>query len=245
MTPYTPATRLADGKRDAAFHTKPQIALGLIEQAIAAGIHFQAIVSDCFYGENNAFGTILLQRRLPYVLARRGNTPFGWAAREVAHTFREAASEAPASAWHKVERTFRNGHLECWWACELRLFRYGPDRPVRAICATTDRDALPDIATWYLTTNLSTQQAPLAHIVRLYGLRNWIEQGYKQMKNELGWADFIGTQRPCHPAPLDAGTVRIDVLLVARQRAPDSAQRHRIKTIGLATAGAKKTGLVQ
>ena len=23
-----------------------------------------------------------------------------------------------------------------------------------------------------------------------YGLRNWVEQGYKQVKGELGWADF-------------------------------------------------------
>jgi hypothetical protein len=27
-------------------------------------------------------------------------------------------------------------------------------------------------------------------VVRLYGLRNWVEQGYKQVKHELGWADF-------------------------------------------------------
>jgi hypothetical protein len=32
--------------------------------------------------------------------------------------------------------------------------------------------------------------AGLAEIVRLYGIRNWIEQGYKQVKDELGWADF-------------------------------------------------------
>jgi hypothetical protein len=30
----------------------------------------------------------------------------------------------------------------------------------------------------------------LPGIVRLYGLRNWVEQGYKQVKGELGWADF-------------------------------------------------------
>jgi len=24
----------------------------------------------------------------------------------------------------------------------------------------------------------------------LYGLRNWVEYGFKQCKNELGWADF-------------------------------------------------------
>jgi hypothetical protein len=27
-------------------------------------------------------------------------------------------------------------------------------------------------------------------VVRLYGLRNWVESGYKQVKGELGWADF-------------------------------------------------------
>lgn len=27
--------------------------------------------------------------------------------------------------------------------------------------------------------------------MRLYGLRHWIEQGYKQKKDELGWADFM------------------------------------------------------
>ena len=24
----------------------------------------------------------------------------------------------------------------------------------------------------------------------LYGLRNWVEYGFKQCKNELGWADY-------------------------------------------------------
>ena len=32
--------------------------------------------------------------------------------------------------------------------------------------------------------------ADLAEIVRIYGIRNWIEQSYKQVKDELGWADF-------------------------------------------------------
>jgi len=26
--------------------------------------------------------------------------------------------------------------------------------------------------------------------VRIYGIRHWIEQDYKQVKGELGWADF-------------------------------------------------------
>jgi hypothetical protein len=62
---------------------------------------------------------------------------------------------------------------------------------VRAICATTDRRTLPEKATWYLTTNLTSEQAPLAEVVRLYGLRIWVEESYKRMKDELGWADFM------------------------------------------------------
>ncbi|CAM3813012.1 transposase [Polaromonas hydrogenivorans] len=48
VAPYTPAVRLAGGKHDAAFRTKPQIALNLVEQAQAAGVAFCAIVADCF-----------------------------------------------------------------------------------------------------------------------------------------------------------------------------------------------------
>lgn len=124
------------------------------------------------------------------MLARR--SAFGRGAPvEADHSFRDAAQALPLRAWKKVVRRFRGGHTERWWAAELTLFDYGPANPVRAICATTDRRELPALSTWYLTTNLSREQAPLGEIVRLYGLRNWVEQSYKQMKDELGWADFM------------------------------------------------------
>lgn len=191
VVPYTPEGRLAGGKQDPAFHTKPQLALALVEQAQAAGIPFQAIVADCAYGDNGALEAAPRQRRLPYVLAHRGTVGRGWAPADVAHSFDDAARELPLRAWQRIVRRFRDGHTERWWAGELTLLHYGPDKPVRAVCVTTDRRALPELTTWYLTTNLPVEQAPLAEVARLYGLRNWIEQGYKQMKDELGWADFM------------------------------------------------------
>ncbi len=191
VAPYTPEGRLAGGKQDPAFHTKPQIALALIERAQAANIPFEAIVADCAYGDNPAFAHTLTGRHLPYVLAHRGTVGRGWAPADVAHSFEDAARELPMRAWHGVRRRFRDSHTERWWAAELTLFGYGPDKTVRAVCATTDRRTLPELSTWYLTTNLPCEQAPLAKVVRLYGLRNWIEQSYKQMKDELGWADFM------------------------------------------------------
>src|SRR5206468_3165666 len=79
---------------------------------------------------------------------------------------------------------------------------YGPDKARRAVAATTDPATLPPLTTWYLATDLphpdaqAAREAPLGpadlgEVVRLYGLRNWVEQSYKQTKDELGWADFM------------------------------------------------------
>jgi hypothetical protein len=78
---------------------------------------------------------------------------------------------------------------------------YGPERARRAVVATTDPKELPEKATWYLASNLphpdselATESelapAPLSEIVRLYGLRMWVEQSYKQVKDVLGWSDY-------------------------------------------------------
>ena len=78
----------------------------------------------------------------------------------------------------------------------------GADGHTRLVVATTDPHTLPDKATWYLATNLPRPGGPhdtpdqrhepadLTEVVRLYGIRHWIEQSYKQVKDELGWADF-------------------------------------------------------
>ena len=58
--------------------------------------------------------------------------------------------------------------------------------------ATTDPAALPPLTTWYLATNLPRPGVPhateapfapaeLTEMVRLYGLRNWVEQGYMHL----------------------------------------------------------------
>ena len=239
MAPYTPEKRLTGGKQDPAFRTKPQIALNLVERAQAAGIiPFCAIVADCFYGDNNALEAALLKRHLPHVLARRGALGRGWAPVEADHSFKDAARSLPLRAWREVLRRFSDGHTERWWGSELTLFGYGPGNPARAVCATTDRRELPALSTWYLTTNLP---APLGEIVRLYGLRNWIEQGYKQLKDELGWADFMVRSGPRDPPPLDAGVLCVCLLLVAWRHA---STRRRIATwwhVRGATRSGKKT----
>ncbi len=201
LVPYTPASRLAKGKSDPGFRTKPKLAAELVEAAQQAKIPFRAVVADCFYGDNPGFVEALGRAGVAFVLAlkpRKGT----WAPAEAAHTPIEAARElgwggprAPGQ-WRRVTRRFRDGHTETWWAADAVLGGWGPAGPHRLVVATTDPERLPKLTTWYLLTNLArpasrrAQQAQLGEIVRLYGLRNWVEQGYKQVKDELGWADF-------------------------------------------------------
>ena len=207
VQPYTPASRLPKGTSDPDFNTKPQIAQALVEQAQKAGIPFRAIVADSFYGDNVAFEETLHATGLPYVLAVKPSKGH-WGPVEALHTPQEAAatlrwtSAAEPGEWTPVERRFRDGHTETWWAADLVFAYYGPDRQRRLVAVTTDPATLPGQSTWYLVTNLplpGTTRAKtsglvavdLAEVTRLYGLRNWVEQSYKQQKDELGWADFM------------------------------------------------------
>jgi hypothetical protein len=207
VEPYTPAKRLSGGRSDPAFRTKPEIAAELVECAREASIPFRAVVADCLYGENPAFQSALWRTRVPYVLSLRPHKG-RWAEEEAAHTPEEAAQrkiwsgpEDPGD-WEPILRTFKDGHTERWWATEVTtLIGYGPKKPIRLVAVSTDPATLPVNSSWYLTTNLPApgyrraQQSPfeaadLAEVVRLYGLRQWVEQSYRQIKGELGFADF-------------------------------------------------------
>jgi SRSO17 transposase len=208
--PYTPASRLPGGQRDPAFRTKPRIALELVGAARAAGVPFRAVVADSFYGDNLDFEATLGRARVPYVLALKPSKG-AWVRAGEAETPEDAArrlrwrgpdvARARSGAWTRLGRTGRAGRTAVWWAAEARFAGYRPEGPVRLVVATTDPRRLPPRSTWYLATNLPPPGAPpaaaapgapadLAEVVRLYGLRNWVEQGYKHLKHELGWGDF-------------------------------------------------------
>jgi DDE superfamily endonuclease len=204
--PYTPAHHFPRDKNDPAFRTKWRIAAELAGRARTAGVAFRAAVADCAYGDIDEFRGALRAAGVPFVVAvkpRRGT----WAHREQAHTPRDAARalawDGPTrpGAWKQVVRRFRDGRTQTWWAADAVLGGWGPWRRIRLVVATTDPAGLPEKTTWYLATDLPRPGSPraadgphppadLAEIVRIYGIRNWIEQGYKQVKDELGWADF-------------------------------------------------------
>lgn len=204
--PYTQAHHFAQGKADPHFHTKPQIAWALVQQARSAGVPFRAVVADSFYGNDAAFAATLRTHGVSYVLAVPPSTGW-WHPEGTIGSLLEAAATTPwegaaqPGAWVAIERHYRDGHQEVWWALEVRAGSYGPDARERGVVVTTDPRTFPRLSTWVLVTNLPAPGAPrvqesshpaadLAEIVRLYSLRIWVEQSYKQTKYALGWSDY-------------------------------------------------------
>ncbi len=206
VEPYTPAVYFAKGKNDPQFRTKLKIALHLVERAVQEAIPFRAVVADSFYGEDRGVREGLRRLSVPYVLALKPSHAW-WHPEEVAGTLQDVAHEAGWESterpgqWGRITRTFRDGSTQDWWVLEMVAGPYGPDKTERAIVATTDPESLPDLSTWYLVTNLPAPPersgpealfppASLEEVIRLYGLRMWVEQSYKHVKHALGWSQY-------------------------------------------------------
>lgn len=206
VEPYTPEGYFAKGKNDPKFRTKLKIALELVKQAIEEHFPFRAMVADSFYGEDRGLKRGLRELKVPYVMALKPSHAW-YHPEEVAGTLQDVAHEAgwanaeQPGKWVRITRTFRDGNTQDWWAVEIVAGPYGPDKKERAIVTTTDPKTLPDLSTWYLVTNLPapTQRlgdqplfppASLEEIIRLYGLRMWVEQSYKHVKHALGWSQY-------------------------------------------------------
>jgi hypothetical protein len=129
----------------------------------------------------------------------------------VAGTLQDVAYEAGwvsashPGKWVGVTRTFRDGSKEQWWAVEIVAGAYGPDKKERAVVATTDPATLPDLSTWYLVTNLPPPieragteppfpPACLEEVIRLYGLRMWVEQSRHSGQAQPGLVRVYGSK---------------------------------------------------
>ena len=173
-----------------------------------------------------------------------------WARAEDVHTPVDAARalawggpDDPGD-WQPVTRTFRDGHAETWYAADARLGAWGPDGARRLVVATADPGTLPDKATWYLVTNLPRPGGPrqedspwpaagLAEIVRIYGMRHWVEQCVQAGQGRARLGRLPGPLRHRDPPPPGAGQLRVLLLLgllahlsaPARAPAPASPRR--------------------
>jgi SRSO17 transposase len=170
---YKPKQKLLESD---VYQTKPEIAASMIRKLQAMGFKFKLVLADSLYGESDSnFLSVLNQLQLDFVVAIRSNhgvwLPQG---QKVRH-----------NRWRAYERIFSDETTEKRYIQEII---FGQRRQIQYWQVTTDPKTLPKNSTWLIMTKVSGIK--YKEVGNLYGLRNWVEYGLKQSKNELGWADF-------------------------------------------------------
>ena len=93
-----------------------------------------------------------------------------------------------ANRWCKFNRIFSNGELENRYVREI-IFGHRSTKTYWEI--TTDPEIMPETSTSFVMTNLTDNRREVKKTLgNLYGLRTWVEYGFRQCKHELGWTDY-------------------------------------------------------
>lgn len=172
MKVFKPRERL---KAEDKYKTKIELAAEIITELIKFGFNIKLLLADSLYGESSQFINKLAEYKLDYVVAIRCNHG----------VWLPANQRVRANKWCKFARTFSNQKSETRY---IREIIYGKKRAISYWEITTDPKTMPKNSTSFVMTNL---QGNLKKILGdLYGLRTWVEYGFRQCKQELGWTDY-------------------------------------------------------
>jgi SRSO17 transposase len=151
------------------------LASEIITELIESGFNIKLVLADSLYGESSPFIRKLAEYKLDDVVAIRSNH----------EVWLPAGQRVRANKWCKFERTFSNQKSEVRY---IREIIYGKKRAITYWEITTDPETMPENSTTFVMTNL---QGNLKKTLGdLYGLRTWVEYGFRQCKQELDWTDY-------------------------------------------------------
>jgi SRSO17 transposase len=226
-----PARRAAAHIPDAVkFATKPRLALGMIERAIAAGVPFAWVAADTVYGVGEV-EMALRRAGKGYVLGVTGaHHVHSWGALPViAGTAEDVAKEQPSSAWRRLSagEGTKGARLHDW--AYLELAHLEADEYVPGASGLWTRGLLirrhtADGELAYFTT-WCPAGTPVETLVAVEGHRWAIEDVFETAKAELGLDDHNET-RSWHGWHRHVSLVMLAfaVLAVTRHRANAAAE---------------------
>ncbi len=151
-------------KAEDKYQTKIELATEIITELINEGFNIKLVLADSLYGESSQFLSKLAEHNLDYVVAIRSNHAVWLPANQRVRT----------NKWSSFERTFSNQKSETRY---IREIIYGKKRAITYWEITTDPETLPENSTTFVMTNL---QGNLKKTLGdLYGLRTWVEYGFR------------------------------------------------------------------
>lgn len=165
-------------KEDDIFKTKIKIAIEIINNLVSFGYKISLVLADSLYCESGDFIQALIKNKLNYIVAIRNNHGV-WMPSE---------QRVRSNKWDEFERVFSDGRKENRY---IREIIYGKRGKITYWQITTDKKLLPENGTSFVMTNLQGTRTSLKKkIGNLYGQRTWVEYGFRQCKQELGWTDY-------------------------------------------------------
>jgi SRSO17 transposase len=165
-------------KESDSYKTKIELASSIVTELVEFGFNVDLVLADSLYGEASSFIRTLEKYKLPWVLAIRSNHGV-WLSSE---------QKVRANKWCKFKRTFSDQKSETRY---IREIIYGKRNQRTYWEITTDSETMPENSTSFVMTNIqSTRSKMKKQIGNLYGLRTWVEYGFRQCKQELGWTNY-------------------------------------------------------
>lgn len=169
---FKPRHRLQEGD---VYKTKPQLAEEIIRELLAFGFKFHLVLADSLYGESGNVIGVLESLKLHFIVAIRSNHG----------VLIGPGQRLRYNSWRAYQQNLSHRQPERRY---IREIIFGKRRTIRYYEITKSDTKNPKSDTWFIMTNLPGNIQLV--VGNLYSLRNWIEYGFKQVKNELGWADF-------------------------------------------------------
>jgi SRSO17 transposase len=189
------------------FRTKPQLALELIDEAIAAGAKFRYVCADALYGNNPELLRGLAERELefiadvhvnqgvylqdpePYLPRRRTSIAPKYKrlrSRGIVQTVQGLIGAIQEREWHAiaVRESTKGTLIHKGYRREVWLWD-GDERKARRWWLVIIKRNDGEIKAF-----LSNADSPLDALVRAHAQRFWIERGFQDAKTSLGMADY-------------------------------------------------------
>jgi SRSO17 transposase len=176
------------------FASKPEVALGLLDEASRWGVPYRGIATTAAYGSESTFLAGLEQRGVMYVVAVPEEFEVQMARRRssTVESAKEVLARLADGAWQAVSwpRSTGYGGRSVW--TRVMCWRVGPEGQGTFGWLVGERPLNRQSgATRYYFTSANTQ-VPLTALARLAKRTARIEEFYRFAKSDLGWNHYEG-----------------------------------------------------
>lgn len=170
---FKPKARLKQGDR---YRTKPELGAEIVKELQKMGFKIKRVLADSLYGESDSnFVGVVEELGIEYAVAIRSNHG----------VWLPSGQRVRANRWKAFKHISWNKKEEIRY---IREIIYGKRRTIQYWQITTDKEIVSHESTWFVMTKIP--QLKYKEVGGIYKVRAYIEQGFRNSKNELGWADF-------------------------------------------------------